>query len=88
MGAIIPSVIEFLSYTAGMDKKPKRWEMSGTIGDLSARLGYDIRDVWISGYSDEQINGVLIGEYTLSELLNMKTLGNDRTPVGKEILSG
>ena len=71
-----------------MDKKPKRWEMSGTIGDLSARLGYDIRDVWMSGYSDEQINGVLIGEYTLSELWKMEPLGNDRTSVGKEILSG
>ena len=43
-------------------QKPKRWEMSGGVGDLSVRLGYDIRDIWMCGYSDEQINGVLIGE--------------------------
>ena len=44
------------------EQKPKRWEMSGGVGDLSVRLGYDIRDIWMCGYSDEQINGVLIGE--------------------------
>jgi len=71
-----------------MKKQPKLWELSGNIGDLSVRLGYDIRDIWMAGYSDEQINGVLIGEYTLSELWKMKPLGNDRTPLGKEILFG
>jgi hypothetical protein len=71
-----------------MKKQPKRWELSGNIGDLSVRLGYDIRDIWMAGYSDEQINGALMGEYTLSELWKMEPLGNDRTPLGKEILSG
>lgn len=71
-----------------MRKKQKAWALAGTIGDLSIRLGYDVRDVWMAGYSDEQINGVLIGEYTLSDLWKMKPLGNDRTPLGKEILSG
>ena len=42
----------------------------------------------MSGYSDEQINGILIGEYTLSDLWKMEPLGNDRTPLGREILSG
>jgi len=69
-------------------KKQKPWVLAGTIGDLSIRLGYDVRDVWMAGYSDEQINGVLIGEYTLNDLWKMKPLGNDRTPLGKEILSG
>jgi len=71
-----------------MDKKQKRWALTGSIGHISARLGSDIRDVWMLGYSDEQINGVLIGEYTLDELWRMKPLGNVRTPLGKEILSG
>lgn len=96
MGAIIPSVMRnpfsprkrVSGKLVRMDKKPKRWEIAGGIGDLSVRLGYDIRDVWMAGYSDEQINGVLAGEYTLSELWKMKPLGNDRTPFGKEILSG
>lgn len=69
-----------------MSEKPKRWELAGSIGDLSVRLGYDIRDIWMAGYSDEQINGVLIGEYTLDELWKMEPLGNDRTPAGQEIL--
>ena len=64
MGAIISANQKpgFLVYTPRMNKKPKRWEMAGTIGDLSIRLDYDIRDIWMCGYSDEQINGVLIGE--------------------------
>lgn len=69
-------------------EKPKRWALAGSIGDLSVRLGYDIRDIWMAGYSDEQINGVLLGEYTLDELWTMEPHGNDRTPYGKEILSG
>lgn len=69
-------------------EKSKRWKLAGSIGDVSARLGYDIRDIWMAGYSDEQINGVLTGEYSLDELWNMEPLGNDRTPYGKEILSG
>jgi hypothetical protein len=80
------SIDGFLIYTASMNEKPKRWEMAGSIGDLSARLGYDIRDIWMSGYSDEQINGVLIGEYTLSALWKMEPLGNNRTPEGQAIL--
>jgi hypothetical protein len=40
----------------------------------------------MSGYSDEQINGVLIGEYTLSALWKMEPLGNNRTPEGQAIL--
>ncbi len=71
-----------------MKKKAKRWALFGSIGDLSIRLGVDIRDVWMSGYSDAQINDVLTGEYTLGELWKMKPLGNDRTPLGKEILTG
>jgi len=61
--------------------------MGGTIGDLSIRLGFDVRDIWMAGYSDEQINGVLIGEYSLNELWEMEPLGNDRTPTGQEILA-
>ena len=67
--------------------KPKRWALGGSIGEVSIRLNFDVREVWMSGYSDEQINGVLIGEYTLDELWKMEPLGNDRTPFGQEILA-
>jgi hypothetical protein len=71
-----------------METKPKPSEFGGTIGHVSARLGSDIRDIWMLGYSDEQIGGVLAGEYTLDDLWKMEPLGNDRTPYGKEILAG
>lgn len=79
-----------VGYNFGMaDKgKPKRWELTGTIGDVSIRLDFDVREIWMSGYSDEQINDVLIGEYTLDELWKMEPLGNDRAPRGQEILKG
>lgn len=41
----------------------------GSVGDVSARLGYDVRDLWMMGYSDEEIQSVLAGERTLEELL-------------------
>lgn len=48
------------------------------IGETSMRLGEDARDVWGKGYSDDQINGVLTGKYTLEDLYKMKPEGNDR----------
>lgn len=42
---------------------------SGSVGDVSARLGYDVRDLRMMGYSDKQIQSVLNGECTLEELL-------------------
>src|SRR5262245_40853713 len=47
------------------------------IGETSMRLGEDVREVWGKGYSDEQINGVLTGKYTLEDLYKMKPDGNN-----------
>lgn len=41
----------------------------GSVGDVSARIGYDVRDLKTMGYSDEQIQEVLQGAYTVEELL-------------------
>ena len=43
-----------------------------SLRDVSYRLGYDVRDLFIAGYSVEQINGVLTGKYTLQDLLKME----------------
>lgn len=40
-----------------------------SVGDLSARIGCDVRDLWMAGYSDDQIRTVLSGERSLDELL-------------------
>jgi hypothetical protein len=59
---------------------------SESIGSISMRLGEDIRDVWGMGYSDEQINDVLTGKYTLENMYKMEPGGNTKTVKGKEIL--
>jgi hypothetical protein len=60
---------------------------SETIGSISMRLGEDVRDVWGMGYSDEQVNDVLTGKYTLEEMYKMRPDGNTKSAKGKEILS-
>ena len=50
---------------------------SETIGDISMRLGDDVREVRGKGYSDSQINDVLTGKYTLDDLYKMKPQGNN-----------
>lgn len=43
----------------------------GSVGDVSARIGYDVRDLWMMGYSDDQIDSVLHGRCTVDELLKL-----------------
>jgi hypothetical protein len=59
---------------------------SESIGSVSTRLGEDIRDIWEMGYSDEQINDVLTGSYTLEHMYIMGPEGNTKSSKGKEIL--
>jgi hypothetical protein len=59
---------------------------SESIGSISIRLGEDVRDVWEMGYSNDQINDVLTGKYTLGELYKMSPDGNTISSKGKEIL--
>jgi len=44
----------------------------GGIGDISARLGYDVRELLMEGYTMHDIQGVLQGEYSLRELRQRK----------------
>jgi hypothetical protein len=44
----------------------------GSLGDVSARIGYDVRDLRLMGYSDEQIRGVSQGAYTVEDLLKRR----------------
>ncbi len=47
----------------------------GSIGDISARIGYDVRDLLIAGYTHDQIAGLLHQEYTLDELCKAQPKG-------------
>ena len=49
----------------------------GSIGDISARIGYDVRDLKMAGYSDAEIDEVLYGRCTLAELLQRAPRRND-----------
>jgi hypothetical protein len=51
----------------------------GSIGDISARIGTDVRDLLLVGYTDEQIRGLLRGEYTLEELYRRRPKGKPMT---------
>lgn len=42
---------------------------SRNIGDISAEIGYDARDLRVAGYSWKEIEGVVNGEYSLETLL-------------------
>lgn len=44
----------------------------GSIGDLSTRLNYDVRELMMEGYRLDEIYGVLQGEYSLQELRQKK----------------
>jgi hypothetical protein len=44
----------------------------GGIGNISARIGYDVRELLMQGYSMPEIHGIMRGEYTVQELLKMK----------------
>ena len=71
-------------------EKPKIGEPisnSESIGDISVRLGEDIRDVWEMGYSNDQINGVLTGKYALADMYKMGPEGNTTSVKGREILA-
>jgi hypothetical protein len=68
------------------ENRNKPMSGSESIGSTSTRLGEDVRDVWEMGYSDEQINDVLTGRYTLQQMYIMGPEGNTKSSKGKEIL--
>ena len=71
-----------------VDKNSRQPMLPGeSIGSIGVRLGEDIRDVWAMGYSDDQINGVLMGEYSLNDLYKMDPEGNSISPKGREIMA-
>jgi len=51
----------------------------GSVGDISVRIGTDVRDLLIVGYSHEQTGGLLRGEYALDELYRQRPKGKPVT---------
>ena len=56
---------------------------SGTIGETSARLGMDVRELMIDGYTQRQISAVLRHEKTLRELYAEGPAGEPQGPAAR-----
>ena len=60
-------------------EKPKSY--GGSIGEMSQRIGYDVRDLLMAGFTHseictftpEEMLGVMHGKYTLAQLRNKKS---------------
>ncbi len=88
--ALFPSKNKLLktkSFDEEAEENRNKPLFSESIGSVSVRLGEDVRDVWEMGYSNDQINGVLTGKYTLEEMYKMEPDGNTTSSKGKEILA-
>jgi hypothetical protein len=90
---IVTTIIRFRSLPKSVPFSVEAEKYSGlpisgpeSIGSISMRLGEDVRDIWGMGYSDDQINGVLTGKYTLDEMYKMGPEGNTKSSQGQEIL--
>ena len=69
---VVNHLLEEIPYLSR--RSPTGWP-PGSIGDISARIGYDVRDLLIAGYTDDQIAGLLRKEVTLAELCKMRPKG-------------
>jgi hypothetical protein len=54
------------------DPKTESGSPPGGIGDLSGRVGYDVRDLIMAGYGLDEIHEVALGRCTLEELLQRR----------------
>jgi hypothetical protein len=52
--------------------KPDTGFPPGSMVDISMRIGYDVRDLKMAGYSDAQIDRVLYGQIELEDLFDMQ----------------
>ena len=63
---VVNNLVREIPYT--QRRSVTGWPL-GSIGDLSARIGYDVRELFIMGYTDADVREVTAGRCTLEELL-------------------
>jgi hypothetical protein len=51
---------------------PPRKSRPAGIGNISAAIGYDVRDLLVEGYTMEQIDEVIDGKITLDDLFKQQ----------------
>jgi hypothetical protein len=79
----IAQIVLFLAVLIGLLMFVRRRNRSATgwassIGDVSAKIGYDVRELYRAGYTDQDIQGIVRGDYTVQELLQRKPSGGPR----------
>lgn len=57
-----------MTSTSADDLPSRVYGQPGSIGAISARIGCDVRELIVAGYSDRQVWRVLRGEITLEQL--------------------
>ena len=75
VGLFIEVVNHLIAAISPLQRRSTTGWPPGSIGDISARIGYDVRDLLIAGYTHDQIAGLLRQEYTLDELCKAQPKG-------------
>jgi hypothetical protein len=65
---LIAAAVAILVVVGHYLDRRKRTGYSEDMGEISVRIGYDVRDLYMEGYTREDINGILRGEYDLEAL--------------------
>jgi hypothetical protein len=69
VGVMLEAVNQLVKDVPYLDRRSVTGWPPGSVGDVSARIGYDMRELMMAGYSWEEIHSVLYGRRTLEELL-------------------
>ena len=69
VGVMLEAVNQLVKDLPYLERRSVTGWPPGSVGDVSARIGYDMRELMMAGYSWEEIHSVLHGGRTLEELL-------------------
>ncbi len=69
VGVMLEAVNQLVKEVPYLERRSMTGWPPASVGDVSARIGYDVRELIMAGYSWEEIGTVLYGRRTLEELL-------------------
>ena len=68
-GVMLEAVNQLVNDVPYLERRSVTGWPPASVGDVSVRIGYDVRELKMAGYSEEEIHSVLYGGHTLEELL-------------------
>jgi hypothetical protein len=69
VGVMLEAVNQLVKDVPYLERRSVTGWPPGSVGDVSARIGHDVRELIMAGYRWEEIHSVLHGGCTLEELL-------------------